>query len=475
MKREKIIKYLTVLIMIFVMILNMLRNTSVYDYKFYNISLLELFWITLVLIPFILTIIKKRKNYTYLYLILLMVYLLLHSVNINRFDQSFFPLASINIFKEIYYILRIYALPLMSLYVLLENKDIFNKEFYCKMSRIIISVMTFSILILNVLKLSLISYSSTNEFIKYNIFDFFLYKGDSQMLTSRGWFNSANEISAILFCLMPINLYLLYKNNSIKNLILVLIQGLVMVLVGTRVSAIGALLMTIFSFLLYFITNKKKKNGYIKSLIISIVFISIVLVISPFDFKEKFNNSTIQISDEAKYFAENANNDNIEEIVNKYKYEYRINDYFLDIYPVSLDKEFWINIINRDNSLNNNNRVLKKDIEKRIISLNNNKYDYLLGIGYTSNIPDIERDYVYQFFIFGILGIIILIGPYIFINIKILINSLKQFKYENLLCLASVFSILAVAYLAGHVLGWSFPMFILVFITGLNSVLGSDL
>ena len=64
---------------------------------------------------------------------------------------------------------------------------------------------------------------------------------------------------------------------------------------------------------------------------------------------------------------------------------------------------------------------------------------------------------------------------YIFINIKILINSLKQFKYENLLCLASVFSILAVAYLAGHVLGWSFPMFILVFITGLNSVLGSDL
>ena len=132
------------------------------------------------------------------------------------------------------------------------------------------------------------------------------------MLTSRGWFNSANEISAILFCLMPINLYLLYKNNSIKNLILVLIQGLVMVLVGTRVSAIGALLMTIFSFLLYFITNKKKKNGYIKSLIISIVFISIVLVISPFDFKEKFNNSTIQISDEAKYFAENANNDKSE-------------------------------------------------------------------------------------------------------------------------------------------------------------------
>ena len=159
MKREKIIKYLTVLIMIFVMILNMLRNTSVYDYKFYNISLLELFWITLVSIPFILTIIKKRKNYTYLYLILLMVYLLLHSVNINRFDQSFFPLATINIFKEIYYILRIYALPLMFLYVLLENKDIFNKEFYCKMSRIIISVMTFSILILNVLKLSLISYS----------------------------------------------------------------------------------------------------------------------------------------------------------------------------------------------------------------------------------------------------------------------------------------------------------------------------
>ena len=51
MKREKIIKYLTVLIMIFVMILNMLRNTSVYDYKFYNISLLELFGVLLLLLP----------------------------------------------------------------------------------------------------------------------------------------------------------------------------------------------------------------------------------------------------------------------------------------------------------------------------------------------------------------------------------------------------------------------------------------
>lgn len=475
MKREKIIKYFAILIIIFIIILNMLRNTSAYNYKLFNISLLELFWIILVSIPFILTIKEKKKNYAFVYLILLIIYLLLHSVNIVRFNVSIFPFSNINIYKEIYYILRIYTLPLMFLYVLLENKDIFNKDFYFKTAKIIICIMTFSILILNILKLSFISYDLNNEFIKYNIFDFFLYKGDSQMLTSRGWFSSANEISAILFCLMPVNLYLLYKNNSIKSLILVLIQGLVMVLVGTRVSAIGALLMTIFSFLLYFVTNKNKNNDYIKNLIISIVFISIVLVISPFDFKERFENITIQVSDEAKYFAENANNDNIEEIVNKYKYEYRINDYFLDIYPVSLDKEFWINIINRDNSLNNNNRILKKDIENRIVYLNNNKYDYLLGIGYTSNIPDIERDYVYQFFIFGILGIIILIGPYIFINIKILINSLKQFKYENLLCLASVFSILAVAYLSGHVLGWSFPMFILVFITGLNSVLGSDL
>ena len=141
MKREKIIKYLTVLIMIFVMILNMLRNTSVYNYKIFNISLLELFWITLVSIPFILTIIKKKKHYVYL--ILLIVYLLLHSVNITRFNQSIFPLSTINIFKEIYYILRIYILPLMFLYVLLENKDVFNKEFYCKISKIVISVIHF--------------------------------------------------------------------------------------------------------------------------------------------------------------------------------------------------------------------------------------------------------------------------------------------------------------------------------------------
>ena len=121
-------------------------------------------------------------------------------------------------------------------------------------------------------------------------------------------------------------------------------------------------------------------------------------------------------------------------------------------------------------------KLLMFDMDEEEYSTLQEEFDIILKqMELIANIPDIERDYVYQFFIFGILGIIILIGPYIFINIKILINSLKQFKYENLLCLASVFSILAVAYLSGHVLGWSFPMFILVFITGLNSVLGSDL
>ena len=56
--------------------------------------------------------------------------------------------------------------------------------------------------------------------------------------------------------------------------------------------------------------------------------------------------------------------------------------------------------------------------------------DNLFGIGYTSNLVDMERDYVYQYYLFGIFGIILLILIYIFFYI---FNVLKIFdsKYFN--------------------------------------------
>ena len=105
---------------------------------------------------------------------------------------------------------------------------------------------------------------------------------------------------------------------------------------------------------------------------------------------------------------------------------------------------------------------MKTDIIARIKERNNNKLDTYLGMGYTLNFMDIERDYVYQYYLFGILGLILFISPYFVLLliaiIKILLNLKNKFNYSTYFVAMSPMMGLAIAYLSGHVFGWVSPM-----------------
>ena len=157
----------------------------------------------------------------------------------------------------------------------------------------------------------------------------------------------------------------------------------------------------------------------------------------------------------------------------KYQSEYMINEYFLKLYPVDKDSEFWLGIIKRDKALNNDSRLMKTDILKRIYERNNNPNDKLYGMGYTLNFLDLERDYYYQYYIFGIFGLLLFICPY-FIVLGYLVfrgslNFKNNFKLTVLLCIMSVCFGLLIAYYSGHVFGWVGPMMILVLMIGVLS------
>ena len=480
MKKDKLIKILITILLIELPFLDMLRTTAFKDIELFGITLIELVNILLIGFALTLTLTKvKLKEIIKLgiYLLLVGVYIYLHYQNIIKFDTNIFPDANFNFITETFYILRVYVLPLMLLYVLLNNKDIFNKEYYFKIIKWVIGIISFSIIVLNILKLSYISYGEGNKHILYNMFDYFLYQGDYKQLASRGFFDSANELSAILFMLMPINIYLLYKEGKKFNVVLFVSQFLAMILLGTRTAAFGGAIISVVALACYFVVTYMKKdklnNWFITTLTICALVCTSYMCISPFMFgRLNDGNYSFAVQNQKAYDdLESIDEEDIDALIHKYQSEYLINEYFLEMYPVKGDKEFWLNCAKRDKALNNDNRRMKTDILNRIMERNDNPNDKLFGLGYTLNFIDLERDYYYQYYLFGIIGLLLFIFPYFYLLIKNIVIALKNFKknlsFKTLLCFMSPMLGLLIAYYSGHVFGWVSPMMYLVMFMGL--------
>ena len=491
-KNNKIIKYAISILLILFPFIDILRVTKLKEVEIFNIALIELINIILILISFSLTIYnnhKYKKNIInkpkIIYIIVLFIYLILHSINIYNFNINIYDKASFNFFVEIYYIFRVYLLPIMFIYVLLNNKDIFDQEYYLKYTKCMIFIISGSIVILNLFGFSYSSYAdSSNPYLinHANFFDAFKYTKNFKELFTCGLFPSANQISIILVMLLPINLYNMYLKNNKTNAFLVLLQIFSMIIVGTKTAALGSLIIAISCLLMYLffsIINKKIDKKYFLNYLFIIIISIFLIAISPFNqmVKEKKLFSTnIPNNQNEKYKEVYDNlkllksNEEKNKYIVKYSGVFKIDKIFFEMYPIEKDTDFWFKIANRNSNLNNNYRVMKMDIIDRIKERNNNKYDKYLGLGYTLNFMDIERDYVYQYYLFGYLGFIILVGVYIYIYILNLKEVLKKknFTYSKCLVLVSGFFGLILCYFSGHLFGWVSPMLILAFVLSIE-------
>lgn len=481
MKKDKIIKYSISILLILLPFLDMIRTTNVRHFEVFGISIVEIFNIILIGLAFVMTIIKCNKKQiigVMFYLLLVMIYVFLHYKHIITFDKNIFPKADFNFATETFYIGRVYLLPIALLFVLIKNNDIFDKKFYFKIIKIVIAIVSFSIVVLDILKLSYISYSDTHDFVSNNIFDYFLYHGDFRMLSARGWFDSANELSAIMLMLFPVNIYLLYKEGNKSNWILFIFQFIAMILLGTRTSAVGSVLIVVVSLVAYLIMVGFKKNMINTLTLKKFSFISLICIafftISPFMIARlSEGRADFSVKDEEAYteLSKEKDKSSLQKFFELHKDEYMINDLFLKLYPFENDPDFWIKIAARNKSLNNNSRIMKTDIIKRIKERNNNNMDTYFGLGYTLNMMDLERDYFYQYYLFGIIGVILLIGPYFAILMYIFVKALKHFRanfnYETCMCLMGLLLGLLIAYYSGHVFGWVSPMMWLAVLSSL--------
>lgn len=481
--KEKIIKFSVFLLFLLLPIIDCFRRTVIKDVEILGISVIELVFFILIGVSFVITITRiKKKEFIPLiiYTVILFIYIIFHGLNILNFDESIFYRADINVFKESYYIIRTFYFPVLFLFVLCKNRNILDINFYKKIIKMLIILISFSIVILNIFKLSFATYQEKNFFIDYNIFDFYKADISYKLLSTRGWFNSANEISAILATLLPINIYYLFKENKKNNYLLYAVQVISMIILGTRVSTYCSILISGLFILINIFSKfyRKEKINY-KFILVAVICCSYYFL-SPVGNYYMNNEQPYYSSDDEHYNElKDLDNGDAVEYIKSNLYTFRIKEFFTELYPIENDSKFWKEVALGDRNENNNSRIMKIKIIDRMQERNNNKYDILLGMGYTINFEDLERDYVYQYYIFGIIGLIIILFPEFSLLIKSMISILKRYKVIDItltcLLLSSPCICLVCAYLSGHVFGFISPIYILILSLSILGVMVNDI
>lgn len=413
------------------------------------------------------------------YGLIFLIYCILHYRNMLVFDDSIFERNTYDFIRETYYIFRSYVLPIVLLYTLYTLK--LDKKKLLFVIRMSVFIICFVIIATNIFGVSLAAYAEHGKliYIDGSIFHWLFFNGNDnfELYTSKGWFQSANELSAILLMLSPIIIRDAYKADSKRNrvlsCILLVMLIITMNMLGTRTAVLGlfaALICVMVIFVFFKVIKKLDFNlrEFLVKSVLLLVFTIFIFVNSPYynknygEFKSEFEDRPL---DESVEEVEEEDIDNFAKFVEKYSWNYYIEPILLEIYPVDEDISFWSFIINRDLRLNSNYRVIKTDLYNRILERNDNVGDFFFGIGY-NDILNSEKDYDMQMYYFGIVGVIILIGPYI-VNILYAIYKMIRYKeslfrVDNIIALMCVCIGVVVPYLTGHVFGSVFPMNYLV-------------
>jgi len=429
-----------------------------FSMSFFHNHLTTLFIVIAVIIIFLITIYKhleSRKNIKYLfgYFLLVFIYLIINYIRSFNFN-SLIP-NNYSLLKELLTIVKL-MMPVLILYSLYYNQIDKKKYFFVINSWIFI--ITLCIISTNILKLSLSSY--TSEVITYNIFE---WKSNISYLftASKGFFMYANQMAVLTIILLLISVYefLYFKKRYFINLFLLMIS---MLMLGTRTSALGGLLVLAFSIIGYIIISvfNKEQIKYRFLTLCSILIMWIILLpISP------FANRNIELNNYQNNVVSGINinidkNEKINYVYNHYNPNYLPKMFFEDFYKIEYDGDFWYEFIKKNENKNINYRFIEESIIKRMIEVNNNKFDILFGISNVriQNVVNLERDFVLHFYAFGIIGSFILLLIYGVIFKISFVNLINNKNYFNFVLFSCVCLFLFIAFLTGNILNSLIPI-----------------
>lgn len=445
-----------------------LCSSPFFDTIFFYNRITSLIRCIIIVILFIFTIFlykesRKISKYVFICYIFSFLYLIINYYH----SKTFYSLVPGNFhysfLSESMVIIKL-MMPITLVFSLYYQK-LSKKDFFLIFKSWIL-IICLSIIITNIFKVSYSSYADTK--IMYNIFEWNKQRYYS-LTASKGFFAYANQIASYLVLLLVFSIYYYIKENK-SGILYIFLIAICSLMLGTRVSSFGTLLvyvLVLLIYLFYVLIKKEKFNKSFLFLLLPIIVWLVIIPISPYynrnlELKKYENNEAVPIinntnnnddngedyledniyDDKISYFLENVNNDLIPPM------------FYNDIYPLKYDSTFWYNFIISIPESQINYRLIEKSIIKRIIEINNNKLDILFGISISriQNVVNVERDFLLHYYAFGIVGFVILLFDYIFFFFYIIYLFIKQKKFTNFLLLLSVCLFLFIAYISGNII-----------------------
>lgn len=429
------------------------------------------------------TKLEKLRKTLIVYVGLVIIYCLFHHYTNINFVSLLPDGIQYSFIEEAFYIAR-FSFPIVIVYYMYAIG--FNKDDFKKVICIYSFMVSLSIIFSNITLLSLSSY--VDKHITYSIFDWFTHSISYITATTRGFFYSSIVITNLLL-LTPYLFYLAFDENSPKYYVLIIMNMLSLFMVGTKACTFGAIIIAVLSLamsIFFYLYNKKHINlRYVVSVSIIIVFFAALYPFSPAKQRITLTNSIL-----GGYETEDDNEDDTEEevdTVQKYKeametlkqiedlpdgddktarllsfFEENTNylgfnhSFMTKYYPYQHDLDYWVDMsLNKSFAEKADNRYMEESLLKRVKEINNDRKDDFFGITYsrTSKIFNLEKDFVYQYYSLGIVGVVLLLGPLALllgIAIFCILFNKDHFNFENCSLCLGLGLIYFVAYYSGN-------------------------
>lgn len=433
-----------------------------------------------ILLILTLFIIKYNKNKLWyvVYGIFIFSYIILHNMTANSFTSYMPGNFNYSTISELFYIVRL----IISLAIIFISSNVkIPRHKLSKIVYILIFLISGSIVITNFFKISLGSYN--HEFVNISFFEWFSPEIKNYTFydtSTKGFFMYGNQISALLLFLNVFLLYYIIIDFKFRKIILLLIQLLAMVMLGTKVATLGFIISTIVMLIAYvFFTLIKRDIKFNYKIVLMLTAIATSWFVL-YDFSPANTRDTITKEKIEQYNEKNKNIDNKKLIVfeesikilgeekkrakvtsfvikeyTNFNFPY---DLVLDKYSFRYDPYFWYNAFHFPYVLRTDNRYMQEVILKRIKEINNSPYDDWFGISYTrmNNIFPLERDFISHYYTLGIVGLILFLSVDILILIaslfKMLFNFKEKFNFENSCYFIASVALIGSAYYSGNVM-----------------------
>lgn len=443
---------------------------------------------------FILTILtlRDRKSWIFMgiYFTLVGIYTIFHILNARDFYTLVPNDLGYSVIGELFYIIRM-SIPMLVIFVTMTTE--ISKKDYEKVIKIILLLISLSIITSNIFKFSLTSYGK--DIISGNIFDWFnngYLKYNYLELASRGPFNSANQLSALLCLLLPTMFGIYTYDKKISNLLTILLTILSMIMIGTKVALYGAIIVVIVYIIMVLTAKVLKQDILVDKKILALVGLSILILAvlyakSPSINREvvesgyKYNAEKEEVKKEVKKeVKEEVKKEESKHIPKKQGMVQYVEEHFIEAkikydfitqcYPYQYDPEFWIDIMELPVNQRTDYRLLELKMHQRVKDINNNPNDKWLGISFTrtEHLFTLERDFIYQYYSLGLIGVILFLGPYVLMTLgcllRIILKLRKKFNVKYAMTCFGTLFILGVSIYSGNIMDALTITIILAFI-----------